>query len=249
MSQIKPSLAVISLALSLCLSGCGDRNSEVVFSPESGHPAGWSTGHKTAARSNSDSCFECHGEDLTGGIANVSCTQCHLGSKEAVHPLLWGQYAYARHNSYVAANGASSCANAACHGPALAGVAGSGPSCATACHLGGASSKHPAVWTQYSSHANYVKNKGYDSSGCSTRTCHGTDAKGVFLSGPSCFSCHPADPTIAAPVPDKHPHNLVINNFFNHKQYVLTYGASSCVTNICHGTGGPGPSCSTSGCH
>jgi hypothetical protein len=174
----------------------------------------------------------------------VSCTKCHLGSKEAVHPLLWGQYAYARHKSYVAINGTSTCSNAACHGPALAGVAGSGPSCATACHLGGVPAKHPAVWAQYSSHANYVKVNGNSYTSCSTAACHGTDAKGVFLSGPSCYQCHP----VAANA--KHPPTFVNSSgHFVHKQYVLTNGIASCNTNICHGAGGTGPSCLTNGCH
>ena len=251
MSQIKTSLAVLLFTATLALSGCGDKNPQAVFSLDSGgHPVGWSTGHKASAKTYLDSCVACHGENLDGGISRVSCTRCHLGSTSAVHPLQWGQYAYARHKSYVATNGTTTCANAACHGSGLAGVVGSGPTCATACHLGGTYAKHPAAWTQYSSHANYMKSWAYNAATCSTTACHGVDSRGVFLSGPSCFSCHPADPAVPAPVPDKHPHNLVNGSgHFVHNQYVLTNGISSCNTNICHGTGGPGPSCLTAGCH
>ena len=258
MSQIKTALAAFSCVLALSLAGCGNKNSQAVFSPDGGgHPVGWATAHKVSAKSDIESCVDCHGLNLDGGISTVSCTSCHLGSQEAVHPLQWGQYAYARHKSYVAANGTASCANAACHGTGLTGVAGSGPACATACHLGGAAAKHPAVWTQYSGHSNYMKNiLAYNAASCSAATCHGVDAKGVFLSGPSCFACHPADPAVLAPVPDKHPHNLLVAGSFrtNHGPYAIANGVTSCTTAICHGTNGvgvpgAGPSCTTSGCH
>lgn len=268
MSQIKATLYVSVLAFSLSLSGCGDTNSKVVFNPESGkHLPGWATGHKNSAKADTESCFECHGDNLDGGIAKVSCTECHIGGNGSYHPGQWGEYAYARHKAYVNGqkspanpNGTLKCSTAYCHGAALTGIANISPSCVNACHLGGAAAIHPVGWTQnqpYSVHADYVKAKQYDSSSCSTRRCHGTDAKGVFLSGPSCFTCHPADPTVLAPVPDKHPHNLLINGSFRttHKQYINANGVASCWTTFCHGTNGSGvvgsgQSCSISvGCH
>lgn len=261
MSQIKPSLAIISIAMALTIGGCGDKNPQANFNADSGqHLAGWDLAHKTAGTTDLESCFECHGDSLEGGISKVSCTQCHLGSAGAVHPLNWGQYAYARHKAFVNAeksatdpSGTAKCT--VCHGPALAGL-GAAPACATACHLGGVSGKHPAVWTQYTSHANYMIGIGYAPATCSTVTCHGTDSKGVFLSGPSCFSCHPADPTDLAPVPDKHPHNMaatwnttpkVAGGHGYYTINTLNGDISSCNTSICHGTGGPAPACN--GCH
>jgi predicted CxxxxCH...CXXCH cytochrome family protein len=79
MPQIKPSLVVTSLALALCFSGCGDRNSEVAFSPNSGHSSDWVSTHKVSARANIESCVECHGTNLDGGVSNVACTKCHPG--------------------------------------------------------------------------------------------------------------------------------------------------------------------------
>lgn len=255
MSQIKATLYVSVLAFSLSLSGCGDTNSKVVFYPESGkHLPGWASGHKNSAKADTESCFECHGDNLDGGISKVSCSKCHAGGSGSVHPLLWGQYAYARHKAYVAAKGTASCANAACHGTNLTGT-GNIPSC-TKCHVrtGATYSTHPAGWTQsqpYTVHANYVKANLYDSSSCSIATCHGTDTNaGVFLSGPSCYACHPADPTDAAPVPDKHPHKMAATWLNDHRSYALITlegNISSCNTTICHGPGGPAPSCS--GCH
>ena len=73
MSPIKPSHLLIAMAAVFALAGCGDKNSNVVFSPESKHPAGWAANHRDAAVANLDSCTECHGENYDGGIARVSC--------------------------------------------------------------------------------------------------------------------------------------------------------------------------------
>jgi hypothetical protein len=238
--------------MALVFSGCGDKNSKAVFSPESGHPSEWSVTHKTSAKADLETCFECHGENLDGGIANVSCSKCHPAASDTFskHPFTWGDFAYARHKGFVATNGTSTCANAACHGTALSGVAGSGPAC-DSCHLGGNAAKHPAIWLQYSSHGNFAVANG--SAKCSTAACHGTDAKGVFLSGPSCFTCHPADPTVATPIPDKHPHNWLVDGSFKttHKAYLRSPVSSlaTCYTSICHGVnGGGGPQATAPKC-
>lgn len=274
MSQIKPSYLLLSLALTLALGGCGDTNSKAVFSPDSGHSPNWSTTHSSSAKADIETCFDCHGENLTGGISKVSCTQCHPSGPTSKHPVLWGDYTYVRHSGYVASNGKgdTGCAVASCHGTSLEGVAGSGPACATACHIGGKSAKHPANWTVMANnvlqnpkgHADFVKANGYTS--CAANgACHGNDSnslRGVFLSGPSCFACHPAEPTVLNPVPDKHPHNrLIAGSFkFTHKDFINTPGngsVSTCWTNICHGTSGQGvvgsgPKCFNNialGCH
>jgi hypothetical protein len=133
--------------------------------------------------------LECH-EGENGGIAKVSCTQCHLGSSEKAHPVQWGSYAYARHGKYATDNGTESCKK--CHGASLEG-AGTAPNCATECHIGGASSYHPVTTTwkkldhkQYMNELIPAKNK----ASCRNAACHGDDLKGVFLSGPTCYRCH-----------------------------------------------------------
>ncbi len=189
MPSIKPSHVIVTALLALALGGCGDKNDKAVFSPVGGHSSDWATAHKTSAKNDLETCVECHGSNLDGGIAKVSCTLCHLGNAGAIHPAQWGNFAYARHKAFVAANGTSSCANAACHGAALAGVDRS-PNCATRCHIGGAFNKHPADWTNISSHKNYLSTIANVSTSCKTSACHGTDGKGVFLSGPACDQCH-----------------------------------------------------------
>lgn len=199
MPQIRTSLSltVLSSLLVLALSGCGDVNSQATLDTATGkHPAGWlPAGHKSAARADLNGCTECHGEDLAGGIAKVSCLSCHLGGATSVHPTLWGSLAYALHPGYVAANGTTSCATVLCHGTALTGVSGSGPSC-TSCHgngqihqWGGVSATtvadvagHRAFFASTPGTVSYAT--------CRNAACHGTTLAGAFASGPACSTCH-----------------------------------------------------------
>jgi hypothetical protein len=184
-----PALFVIALV------GCGESNEQNFFSTDGGgaHMTGWLPGgHKDAAGTSNDSCKECHGTDLAGGISKVSCTQCHLGSPQDVHPLAWGDLTYARHPGYVNQNGTSACANIQCHGVDLTGVTSSGPSCSS-CHIGGSLAVHPSTdeWSISSSqgfHGTYVKNHGTAS--CANIQCHGANLQGVTASGFSCTACH-----------------------------------------------------------
>lgn len=91
MSSIKPSHLLIVMSSLLALAGCGDKNSKVVFSPESGHSSDWISTHKTSARSSVESCVDCHGENYDGGVSKVSCMSqsavsgfsCHVTSPAA----------------------------------------------------------------------------------------------------------------------------------------------------------------------
>lgn len=182
-------LPFLLFLLMAAAAGCGDSNPAVIFDPDTGHPSGWYTSaHEVAAEGNIDSCTECHGKALEGGISGVGCTVCHLGGIDSYHPIAWGTSAYHLHDDYVLANGTVECSNIACHGTFLGGVPGSGPSC-TSCHMGGVSSVHPVAWTNpFQDHRNYVENYGDDA--CRNAACHGADLTGVANSGPSCSSCH-----------------------------------------------------------
>jgi hypothetical protein len=135
----------------------------------------------------------CHGTKLDGvGGTGPSCTSCHMGGINDIHPVAWGQYDYAYHGATVKQSGTAACANAACHGANLDGVGGNGPSC-TACHMGGITSYHPLQWGGLA--INHKTKAGYsDFNGCKNSTCHGAKLEGVYLSGHACSACHTTPP-------------------------------------------------------
>jgi hypothetical protein len=106
----------------------------------SSHPADWGAltyyQHKLYVKANgTSSCAtaNCHGTSLTGVAGSgPSCTQCHLGGVNSVHPAGWTTD-IDLHKNYVANVGTGSCATTVCHGTGLQGVYLSGPSCAQ-CH-------------------------------------------------------------------------------------------------------------------
>jgi hypothetical protein len=218
MPQIRTSLFLAALCLlgALALAGCGDSNSQAVFTSDTGkHPDGWvPAGHQAGARANLNSCVDCHGENLEGGgISKVACTQCHSGPGFAIHPLGWGQFAYARHADFVQdpANGTASCATAICHGSDLLGGSTGGPSCAINCHMAGAAQapqKHAWVGNDIDGHRNYFASNPRNYNTCRNNACHGGQGSnvvppGVFLSGPGCLSigCHTPTGTPGNPLP------------------------------------------------
>jgi hypothetical protein len=85
----------------------------------------------------------CHGTSLTGVAASgPSCTSCHIGGQNAVHPwTVFNDFSAGRlpkHAQFATATGAivtASCRNVVCHGANLQGVLASGPPC-SACHFG-----------------------------------------------------------------------------------------------------------------
>ncbi len=254
MSQIKKItiaglliIFVIFISGLLMIGGCGSStpNAKAPFNADTQqHAANWlPAGHKVAAQEDLNDCAQCHGSDFAGGISLVSCSQCHLGGYNSVHPAAWGTSVDLNHGPYVQSNGDMACANASCHGTALTGVDQSGPSC-TSCHIGGIDSSHPTNWgTPIAlNHAPYVAVNG--TSSCANAACHGTDLKGS--TGPSCTLCHLGDATSV------HPSDWTPPAFANHAQFVRINGVSACQNNFCHGSSltgvvNSGPSCTS--CH
>lgn len=131
-----PLIGCALIVVSLMVSACGGSDATTTFDPETSfHPPDWLPAqHMFEAGENSDSCRECHGDDLvSAGISGVSCDTCHLGGPFSVHPAEWGENAEEEHGNYVVQNGTNSCRNVWCHGAQLEGVQESGPGCDT-CH-------------------------------------------------------------------------------------------------------------------
>jgi len=198
MSQINKNIVLgVLLLIGLLLAlGCGSStpNDKVIYNGESEtHSEGWvPAGHMAAAQKDENTCTECHGSDFSGGLSGVSCSECHLGGTNSIHPLVWSQYTGTIHATYVKDNGNTKCANAACHGTDLGGVELSGPSCSS-CHMGGPDSVHPLDWSAagalVTKHGEYVKSVSSYAS-CATKYCHGVKLEGVAGSGHSCATCH-----------------------------------------------------------
>lgn len=178
------------LALTLVfLSGCGTANDGAPFDADADkHAAGWTKNHVAAARQNITTCRECHGDDLSGGISKVSCSECHMGGSFSAHPLSWAAPIALNHSGFVTSSGTGGCATDICHGKDLLGGV-TGPSC-TSCHIGGTLAIHPADWEGVIStkHGEYVNAN--TTSSCANMYCHGTRLKGVAGISPACNACH-----------------------------------------------------------
>jgi hypothetical protein len=252
MSPLNRNMIVVLLIAAglLLVGGCGSSspNGNAVFSDQAGHPADWlPAGHMNAAQANETVCTQCHGDDFSGGIANVSCTLCHLGGVNSEHPISWGTGSQIglNHAPYAQTNGTTACAETYCHGNTLTGVAESGPSCSS-CHLGGPTQVHDASFSQNTgtTHAPYAVANG--TTACSNEVCHGTTLTGVQGSGPSCTSCHLGSPTSV------HPTNWGAAILSMHGPYVAVNDTDACSNINCHGANlegvaGSGPSCRS--CH
>lgn len=91
-----PLLFVFILAVTAGGCSSSTTTSGLSFVDEQGnHPAGWIEAHPSFARPDGSVCTQCHGSDLQGGIAGVSCfaasrggQACHAGGP-AFHPAAW----------------------------------------------------------------------------------------------------------------------------------------------------------------
>jgi len=212
------------------VAGCGTPNDKAVLDSDSGqHSAGWLPAkHAEAGKADMATCAECHEGVTDGGISGVSCTGCHLGGADSVHPKEWSGVTVTTHSTFVSANGNTSCSNVYCHGADLSGVVESGPSCSS-CHLGGPMSAHPADWGAYGYYKHSVYTNSTGTAGCATATCHGADLTGVAGLGPSCTKCHMGG--IYSVHPAEWSADITL-----HKDYVASKGSSQCANAVCHGT-------------
>ena len=97
MPQVTRSLAARTVGLLLLATlaaGCSKERG-APFDPYAGHSAEFFPSHPAEYRASPDSCTNCHGEDLGGGISKVSCSSgsfdgraCHPGGPGG-HPDGW----------------------------------------------------------------------------------------------------------------------------------------------------------------
>lgn len=218
MSQINIGKLVGILLLSASLSACGDANTNPQVVPMSGsgsHPAGWITTHKSAALS---SCTQCHGEDLGGGISNVSCMSktavsgftCHATSPVA-NPVgcischggkPYGPYGSTAPNRRFAHSKHTLLLNDcnSCHPNAGSGT----PNHARATASGGVQSAFVHLTSSYRAKA--FTTYGYDQATgkCSGVSCHGGQDSPVWSTGTitiasDCSLCHVRGTSVGNP--------------------------------------------------
>lgn len=217
---------IIAIAFIAVAFSCSEPNSDSVYFADTGHLKGWINDHGKFFLNGNDTCRECHGLDLRGGISDVSCfssgfegISCHAGGPPG-HPLPFdnpddhGGLAKSRPGS---TSGFRYCKT--CHGSDFSGGI-SQISCFT-CH--GVDAPHsPQPWRNGRTHTNtHVENAavcadchrtGQGTPGCFNNTlCHGS------------VNPHPdgwLDPDVHGPVAKAAPGNMS--------------GFSYC--QVCHGT-------------
>ncbi len=210
MSQVRRTLALLLLgcaALVLVVGGCSKKRG-TPFDPDAGHPEDFFPTHPAEYRASQGSCSTCHGADLLGGIANVSCFSmtrdgraCHPGGPGG-HPAGW-------RSLHTALDPAQATTCAACHDNPANNLP---PGCFnnSLCH--GPRSGHPADWITAHARSNPAlatscarchDNPGNDlPPGCFNNSlCHGQKAphpagwlaqhSGTPTSqAPTCAQCH-----------------------------------------------------------
>lgn len=202
MSQIKKiKIILFILSTLVILTGCGSKaNDQTAFDPITGqHPYGWITQHGIEYLQNPETCKECHGLNLHGGISNVSCftaqyngLSCHANGPG--HPPGWdnpdvhGAIAKAQPSNTTGFNVCK-----VCHGEGFAGGIVN-VSCFT-CH--NVNAPHPpSPWINGRTHTNTnpgnapvcadCHRSAQGTPGCFNNTlCHGTSV---------CGSCHGIPP-------------------------------------------------------
>jgi hypothetical protein len=248
-------VVLMLLLVPFAMTGCGDSGSGAPLDFQA-HPAAWIATHPPAALAvaNFADCVSCHGSDLQGSGAVVSCYSCHSFNSTPpfiIHPADWTD-PYFNHRGYAATNGTTTCAN--CHGSDLHGSPAA-PSCFStnfdgrSCHADGPGQAPHPLDGSYLSGAVHGPDAAADLTIC--QACHaesgGPGSNPRFniginsISGTGCEGCHGANyahPATWAADPSGTFHNDA--------------GSIANACTLCHGValdgvGGVGISCL--GCH
>ena len=207
--------------------GISGTSCKTCHTSQSGHPAqGWLVRGDMkfhGARwleTGTQYCAGCHGEDLRGGDANISCYTCHNGPSGHPAEVWLVKTSESFHGLAASDRGLSACA--ACHGEDYEGGI-SGTSCKT-CHT--SQSGHPAQgWlVKGDSKFHGIRLSQTGTQYCAG--CHGSDFQGGDA-GVNCFTCHNG--------PSGHPYGWFDKNSSNyHGARIASEGSISCT--VCHGS-------------
>jgi len=175
----------------LLVSACSDTDKGTIFDPQVGHSGGWISDHGRAALDEGNTCPECHGTDLGGGVSELSCftaqyedVGCHesgVGTRHTAGWALESEHGRVAKAAPGVSSGMGSCQ--ACHGNDYDG--GSSDIACASCH--GASAPHPQSPWLRSPNSHYDVN---DRNATICAECH-ENPKTTEL--PGCFNgslCH-----------------------------------------------------------
>jgi hypothetical protein len=142
--------------------------------------------HGTAATADLEGCKSCHGSDLLGGFAAVSCSKCHFGPEGSKVPtgVSWTHGGVPHNDPILVAEG-NTCN--LCH-DSLRQFPGQGPGACHDCH--GAPTSHtldPTIWLNPNSVDFHGTAANTDLDSC--KLCHGADLLGGYTLV-SCDECH-----------------------------------------------------------
>jgi hypothetical protein len=169
-------------------------------------------------------CGACHG---AGKTPSTSCSACHPGTVETVHPSLGSVHLAP----------ASGCVGAACHAANVTTVHGAagGPGC-PACHATGVTPSlscpacHPGDLTARHGSADAAHVAA--ATKCVSAVCHPANVALVHAGGPGCADCHGLGRTPSNACSSCHPTDTLANH--PKVDAAHTAPAGACVSAVCH---------------
>ena len=262
---------LVGIVVSVLAVGCSTSTKESGLSlvdEQGDHPAGFLATHPTYAVSSVDQCRSCHGEDLTGGIANTTCftAACHHGtiSGWVAAPPAAQPHGSSAKGLLPGSFGFISCQ--ICHGDSFSGGGAQKPCLNAACHGGPGTTPHPSQWRTGDTYFHTNAEEG-NASICARCHLNGNNSPigppspaAPAGTSPGCFNstlCHGENPVphavgdawVATPPADQ-PHG-------NSAKATPSSSSGFAYCRICHGTSGGNfnggtaqVSClNTDGCH
>jgi len=251
--------------------GCGSSsstNKNAGFDANTGkHRQNWIIDHRAAYLSDTNSCAECHGADLLGGIASVSCfspsfggASCHANGPGHADPASWRNPEKHGASAKAAPNGQTQSGFEVCricHGTTFQGNGASIPACSS-CH--GGSAPHPVSWiTQTYIHRNTDPGNATVCSRCHLKGANSPIAPpsppAAAGTAPGCFNntlCHAsshgadwANPSVHGAAAKAAPNAATVQGFSSCQTCHgadFSGGTSGTSCPACHGGSAPHPS-------